>query len=105
MKQHPDGQPRRAVSVNGGDDDDRCRNQNFKSKGIQGGLILMQNDARCEFPAKQNRERSRSAATGSALNATNKQNLRARSLSVFNLGPRPKNDPQITRTTERHETG
>ena len=35
VKQHPDRQPRRAEAVNGGDDDNRDRDQEFESKGIQ----------------------------------------------------------------------
>ena len=30
MKEHPNRQPCRAVSVNGGDDNDCCRNQDFE---------------------------------------------------------------------------
>jgi hypothetical protein len=30
MKQHPDGEPRRAEAVNGGDDDDANRDQDFE---------------------------------------------------------------------------
>ena len=36
MKQHPDRQPRRAIAVNGGDDDNREADQEFESKWTQG---------------------------------------------------------------------
>jgi hypothetical protein len=34
MKQHPDRQPRRAIPVNGGNDDDRYADYEFERKGI-----------------------------------------------------------------------
>jgi hypothetical protein len=34
MKQHPNGQPRRAKAVQGRDDDDRQTDQNFEGDGI-----------------------------------------------------------------------
>jgi hypothetical protein len=34
MKQHPDSQPRRAVPVNGGNNDDRDADYEFELKGI-----------------------------------------------------------------------
>jgi hypothetical protein len=36
MKQHPDRQPRRAVTVQRGDDDDRQTDQDFEGDGIDG---------------------------------------------------------------------
>ena len=36
MKQHPDRQPRRAITVQGGDDDDRDTDQKFESDWIDG---------------------------------------------------------------------
>ena len=36
MKQHPDRQPRRAVTVQGGDDDDRDTDQKFEGDWIDG---------------------------------------------------------------------
>ena len=40
VKQHPDRQPGRAVAVNGRNDNNGRRDQNFESKGIQDGLIV-----------------------------------------------------------------
>ena len=36
MKQHPNRQPRRAIAVQGGDDDDRHADQNFEGDWIDG---------------------------------------------------------------------
>jgi hypothetical protein len=36
MKQHPDRQPGRTITVQGGDDDDRRTDQNFESDWIDG---------------------------------------------------------------------
>jgi hypothetical protein len=40
VEQHPDCEPRRAVTVNGGNDDDADRDQEFKSKRIDDCLAL-----------------------------------------------------------------
>jgi len=37
MKQHPDRQPRRAVTMRRRDDDNRETDQDFESDGIDGG--------------------------------------------------------------------
>jgi len=39
MKQHPDGQPRRAITVQRRDDDDRQTDQDFEGDGIDGGTF------------------------------------------------------------------
>jgi len=40
MKQHPDRQPRRAITVNRGDDDDRQADQNFEGDWIDNATPL-----------------------------------------------------------------
>jgi hypothetical protein len=40
MKQHPDRQPRRAVTVNGGNDDDGNADYEFERKGIDDYYLL-----------------------------------------------------------------
>ena len=41
MKQHPDRQPRRAVTMRRRDDDNRETDQDFESDGIDGGALLL----------------------------------------------------------------
>jgi hypothetical protein len=44
MKEHPDRQPRRAKTVNGGNDDDRNANDQFESERIDLGTSVLTND-------------------------------------------------------------
>jgi hypothetical protein len=40
MKQHPDRQPRRAITVQGRDDDDARADQDFESDWIDGDALI-----------------------------------------------------------------
>jgi hypothetical protein len=63
MKQHPDRQPRRAITVHGRNHDDGRDNQDFKGDGIDGGSPLLENPQITQISQKRTKTRVRKCSS------------------------------------------